>query len=315
MHWNIQVNESFFMIVSLLGGFMLDLAFGDPSRAPHPVRSIGALIAWFDRHLNKGTNRTMKGVVTVICVAGSTFGVIYSIENLLKAFPVLYVAFGIIMVFYGIANRQLIKEGMKVEHALMQQDIPLARKHLSMIVGRDTSQLNENQIRKAALETLAENLSDGVIAPLFYYAIGGIPLMFAYKAVNTLDSMTGYKSTVYKKFGWFSAKLDDVVNFIPARITALLMVLVSWSSRGRRYIFLYGHRHTSPNAGYPEAALAGILNCRFGGPNMYNGIHVEKPFIGEHERRLTRADMKKTIYINYVTAIVFVLLIIMPCYF
>ncbi len=314
MHWNIQINESFFMIVSLLGGFMLDLAFGDPSRAPHPVRAIGSLIAWFNRRLNKGTNRTMKGIVTVICVAGITFGIIYGIEYLLRPFPLLYVAFGIIMVFYGIANRQLVKEGMKVECTLMQQNIPLARKHLSMIVGRDTSQLNEHQIRKAALETLAENLSDGVIAPLFYYAIGGIPLMFAYKAVNTLDSMTGYKNITYKEFGWFSARLDDVVNFIPARITALLMVSVGWSTRGFRYIFLYGHRHTSPNAGYPEAALAGILDCRFGGPGIYHGKTVEKPFIGEHERLLTHKDMKRTIDVNCFTTIVFVLLIIVFCY-
>jgi adenosylcobinamide-phosphate synthase len=214
------------------------------------------------------------------------------------------------MVFYGIANKQLIKEGMKVEQTLKQQNILLARKQLSMIVGRDTSQLDEHQIRKAVLETLAENLSDGVIAPLFYYAVGGIPLMFSYKAVNTLDSMIGYKNTKYKQFGWFAARLDDLANFIPARITALVMILTGFSKRGLRYVFLYGHRHASPNAGYPEAALAGILNCRFGGPNIYHGKKVDKPYIGEHERTLTHKDVKRTVHINHITTIVFVLLIV-----
>ncbi len=310
MYWNLLKDEFVLMAISLIGGFLLDMIFGDPYRLPHPVRIIGSFIAWFDKHLNRGAYITLKGCFTVISIVGFTFGVLYVIVYWLKNFPWWFVVFGVIMLFYGIANKQLIKEGIKVERTLKQQNLFLARKQLSMIVGRDTSQLNEHQIRKAVLETLAENLSDGVIAPLFYYALGGIPLMFAYKAINTLDSMIGYKNPRYKDFGLFAAKLDDVVNFLPARITALLMVVAGWSKRGLRYIFLYGHRHSSPNAGYPEAALAGILNCRFGGPNIYHGEKINKPYIGEHERTLTHKDVKRTAYINHLTTIIFVLLII-----
>ena len=183
------------------------------------------------------------------------------------------------------------------------------REQLSYIVGRDTRNLSEQQIRTAVLETLAENLSDGVIAPLFYYALGGVPAMLAYKMANTLDSMIGYKSEKYREFGWFAARFDDVVNFVPARITALLMVVLSLSPRGLAYIFKFGHKHSSPNAGYPEAALAGILNCRFGGPNVYHGQLVEKPYIGANPRTLTNTDFRKTCFLNFFTCLVFVGLI------
>jgi adenosylcobinamide-phosphate synthase len=142
-------------------------------------------------------------------------------------------------------------------------------------------------------------LSDGVIAPLFYYLLGGLPLMFAYKMVNTLDSMIGYKSDRYRRFGRFAARLDDVANYVPARLTALIMIIVSMSCRGLCFIFKYGHQHASPNAGYPESALAGVLNCRFGGPNVYHGQVLQKPYIGQVVRDLTQKDLNKACAINH----------------
>jgi len=182
-------------------------------------------------------------------------------------------------------------------------------------VGRNTRNLNGQQIRKAVLETMDENLSDGVIAPLLFYALGGVQAMMAYKMANTLDSMIGYKSEKYREFGWFAARFDDVINFIPARITALLMVVLSLSPRGLVYIFRFGHKHSSPNAGYPEAALAGILNCRLGGPNVYHGALVEKPYIGNNDRIITIRDFYKTCVLNFSTCLVFVGLICVSAIF
>lgn len=227
----------------------------------------------------------------------------------LQKYEWVYLAVAGMGVFYGLANRSLIHESYKVMNALRNHGLEAGREQLSYIVGRDTRNLNEQQIRTAVLETLAENLSDGVIAPLFYYALGGVPAMLAYKMANTLDSMIGYKSERYRDFGWFAARFDDVINFIPARITAVLMVLLSVSPRGLTYFFRFGHQHSSPNAGYPEAALAGILNCRFGGPNVYHGQLVEKPYIGTNPRILTNSDFTKTCFLNFFTCLVFVGLI------
>jgi adenosylcobinamide-phosphate synthase len=229
--------------------------------------------------------------------------------HLAKSIELLYIGLASLGVFYGLANRSLIQESYKVMKALQWEGLGAGRKQLSYIVGRETSNLNEQQIRTAVLETLAENLSDGVIAPLFFYALGGVPAMLAYKMANTLDSMIGYKNDRFRQFGWFAARFDDVINFIPARITALLMVVLSFSWRGLLFIFRYGHRHSSPNAGYPEAALAGILNCRFGGPNVYHGILVEKPYIGENVREITNRDFYKTCVLNFFTCLVMIGLI------
>jgi adenosylcobinamide-phosphate synthase len=174
--------------------------------------------------------------------------------------------------------------------------------------------LSENQIRIAALETLSENLSDGVIAPLFYYAIGGIPLMLAYKMVNTLDSMIGYNNERFKDFGMFAARTDDVANFIPSRITALLMVLVTLNWKGLKFILKYGNKHSSPNSGYPEAALAGILNCRFGGPNLYHCKTIEKPFIGDNNRTISNNCIIQACLINLAASFTSVILIIFIIY-
>ena len=180
---------------------------------------------------------------------------------------------------------------------------------MARIVGRDTSELSALEIRTAALETLAENLSDGVIAPLFWLAIGGVPAMLTYKMVNTLDSMIGYKTEKHKKFGCFAARFDDVANFIPARLTALLMVISSGRLSLLKFVAKYGSCHASPNSGYPEAALAGILNCRFGGPHYYFGQLFPKPYIGTNDRTLTTDDMKIAVRINRISETIMVVMV------
>lgn len=297
------------VIYSLLIGYVLDLVIGDPYGLPHPVRLFGNIISWGEKKFNKGRHRFLKGAFVSGFVICSCWLLLFIAFRMLQSYPIWNVAVGSILVFYGLANRNLIDEVGKVNRVLTKQGIEAGRKQLSYIVGRDTSNLTANQVRTASLETLSENLSDGVIAPLFYYAMGGIPLMFAYKMINTLDSMIGYKNERFQDFGRFAAHTDDVFNFIPARITALLMVLITLSRRGLLFIFRYGHKHASPNSGYPEAALAGILNCRFGGPNTYHGILVEKPYIGTTQREITPEMVRKACLINMAVSSVFVCLI------
>jgi len=300
------MREFYFTVIPLLAGFILDMFFGDPRNIPHPIRWFGRAISFFESKFNLGKNRKLKGAFTSILLIIATFLVFYWLIECSQFNIYFYYLVSAIFVFYGLANRSLIIEALKVEEQLSKNGIEAGRKHVSYIVGRDTSQLSENNIRKAVLETLSENLSDGVIAPIFYYIIGGIPLMFAYKMINTLDSMIGYKSNRYKYFGFFAANLDDAVNFFPARITALLMVLVTLSKRGLIFILKYGNKHSSPNAGFPEAALAGILNCQFGGDNFYHGKLVEKPSIGMNDRFITSNDIYKASLINFFVALIFI---------
>ena len=201
------------------------------------------------------------------------------------------------LVFYCLAGTTLIREVKQVFLAA-DRSLEEGRKQVSRIVGRDTSELTDQEVRIAALETLAENLSDGVIAPLFWYLLLGVPGMLAYKMVNTLDSMVGYKNERYLQFGCAAAYIDDMANYIPARLTALLMVLSVGRPGLLRFVGKYGNRHASPNSGYPESALAGILNCRFGGPHVYFGEIVYKPFIGDKDRLIHTQDMHKAVDIN-----------------
>lgn len=299
------MSDFWLIIFPLLAGFILDLVIGDPYKLPHPIRLFGNAIYFLEKHFNQGKRQKHKGAFITMILVTSTYFVFAVIIQLSQLNEILYLIIASIFVFYGLANRSLIQEALKVEKELTIKGVNAGRKQLSFIVGRDTSNLNPNQIRTAVLETLSENLSDGVIAPLFYYAIGGVPLMLAYKMINTLDSMIGYKSERYKNFGFFAAKLDDVVNYIPARLTAFLMFLVSFNSRSLKFIFKYGNKHASPNAGYPEAALAGILNCQFGGPNVYHGKLMNKPFIGENARSVHSKDIKKACIINLVGSFLF----------
>jgi len=297
------MTEYYQIIIPLIAGFILDIMLGDPLWLPHPVRLFGRLISLGDNKLNYGNRKQLKGVLLVIALVVLVLSVFIIIEIALKDYTIAKIIFESVMVFYGIANRNLISEALKVEKKLTGFGIEEGRKQLSYIVGRETSRLPENKVRTAILETLSENLSDGVVAPLFCFAIGGVPLMFAYKMINTLDSMIGYKSEKYIDFGRFAAKLDDVANYLPARITALLMVMITFSIRGLKFIYLFGNKHASPNAGYPEAALAGILNCRLGGPNIYYGKIVDKPYIGTNNRDVVRSDIYKACVVNLVVTL------------
>lgn len=303
------MTSEYLFIYALLIGLLLDTVLGDPLWLPHPIRLFGNSIYFFTEMLNSGKYRKAKGSIMAIVLIVVAFGSFWLILKLAGGNEILFIVLSSIGVFYGLANRSLISEGLKVISALEKDGLEAGRERLSYIVGRETKNLNEQQIRTAVLETLAENLSDGVIAPLFFYVLGGVPAMMAYKMANTLDSMIGYKSERFRQFGWFAARFDDVLNFIPARITAFLMVVLSFSPRGLAFIFRFGHQHSSPNAGYPEAALAGILNCRFGGPNIYHGVLMEKPYIGKTPRPITNIDFDKTCVLNFFTCLVFVGLI------
>ena len=309
------MDKTVLLILPLLAGYCLDLLLGDPDGFPHPIRLFGSAIYKGEKLLNKGNNRFVKGALLTIILCAIVFAFFHLTSRLLLAWqPVAYLIFSTVFVYYGLANKSLIDEGQKVFTVLEEQGLEAGHKQLSRIVGRDTSALTPQQIRIAVLETMSENLSDGVVAPLFYYAIAGVPGMMTYKMINTLDSMIGYRNERYEGFGKFAARLDDLVNFIPARITALLMALVSWSRRGFHFIFQYGNKHKSPNSGYPEAALAGIMDTRFGGPNVYHGKLVEKPFIGKNDRTVMHDEIKRVSLINHKVCLFTVLIICLTIY-
>lgn len=286
------------LLIAAAIAFLVDSIIGDPYWMPHPIRLFGIAIASFEKILNRGKGRRVKGALMWLILVPSSYALFYTVDSLLDPYPALWTLFTSLTIFWGLSSRCLINEGLKVERILRRGDVEGARKQLSMIVGRDTSQLTPGRIRAAVIETIAENLSDGTVAPLFFLAIGGAPLMICYKMVNTLDSMVGYKSDRFLRFGCFSAKADDVANFVPARITALLMVVVSLSARAVKFIFKYGKKHSSPNAGYPEAAIAGILDCRLGGANTYFGTVVKKPYIGDNPRELRHRDLTGCCWVN-----------------
>jgi len=302
-------------------GYLLDLALGDPRWLPHPIRLFGQAIYFGESRLNKGKFQFFKGMIFTTLLCSAVFIIFHFLSLFLfQTNTILYVLFTSLFVFYGLANKSLIQEGKEVFDTLKNNGLEAGRKRLSWIVGRDTANLNENQIRIAVFETLSENLSDGVIAPLFYYAIGGLPAMMVYKMINTLDSMIGYKSAKYFYFGKFAARLDDVVNFIPARITAFLMVLISGKWTLFTFVHKYRNQHASPNSGYPEAALAGIMDCRFGGSNVYHGKVVEKPFIGTNPRNIENDEFRKITSINHTVTFVVIVIIsatkyYIHCYF
>jgi len=294
-------------IAPLLIGYLADLRLGDPRHWPHPVRCFGYLIGRGAAFLNKGRARFWKGALMTLLLCGSVFFLFYAMRHFLAPLSTPgYILFAGIFVFYSLANKSLLQEGRKVFDTLENEGPDAARQRLSWIVGRDTAHLSAQQVRIAVLESMSENLSDGVIAPLFFYAIGGLPAMMTYKMINTLDSMIGYRNEPYRLFGRFAARLDDVANFLPARLTAFLMILVTGSRRGALFVLKYGRAHASPNAGYPESALAGILDCRFGGANTYKGVIVTKPYIGQRERQIAHDEFARVVFINHAATLVMV---------
>ncbi|MDR1092492.1 MAG: adenosylcobinamide-phosphate synthase CbiB [Prevotella sp.] len=301
----------FFIVLPMLTGWLLDRMLGDPAWLPHPVVLFGKVIAWGDRRWNKGDSRMLKGgffAVSLIVLAFIITGL--AVCSLFRINLWLAIAFNSVIVFYCLAGKTLSGEVRDVFLAA-GRSVEEGRRQVARIVGRDTSGLSPQQIRTAALETLSENLSDGVIAPVFWYILLGVPGMMAYKMINTLDSMIGYKSERYKRFGCVAARIDDVANYIPARLTAALMILCNGDLKIFSFVKKYGSQHASPNSGYPEAALAGILDCRFGGPNIYFGSAVNKPYIGSNDRLIITSDMRIAIGINLKSEILMLLLVIL----
>lgn len=295
----------------LLLAWLLDRWLGDPVWLPHPVVAFGRAISFCEHTLNKGRRRFLKGAMTAITLVALTYLLTSTLlrgANIIS--PWLKATLETLLIFYCLAGTTLIREVRDVFQAL-DRSLEEGRKQVARIVGRDTQALSAQEVRTAALETLAENLSDGVIAPLFWYCLLGVPGMMMYKMINTLDSMIGYRNERYRRFGCFAARLDDIANYLPARLTALLMVSVSGKPALWRFVLRYGKEHASPNSGYPEAALAGILDCRFGGPHDYFGEEVWKPYIGSNPRLLSTKDMLLAIRINQKVEIGTVLLIIL----
>ncbi|MEL5892622.1 adenosylcobinamide-phosphate synthase CbiB [Bacteroides sp. GD17] len=297
-HLSLIIGSAFLLNLPLLAAWLLDRWLGDPVRLPHPVVAFGRAISFFEHRLNHGRARFLKGAFTTLLLVAA----VYFLSSLLLRYvarlsPEVLLGLQILLIFYCLAGTTLVREVRMVFEAV-DRSLDEGRKQVARIVGRDTSELSAQEVRTAALETLAENLSDGVIAPLFWYILLGVPGMLAYKMVNTLDSMIGYRNERYRRFGCFAARLDDVANYIPARLTAFLMVLASGRFSLLSFVGCYGHQHASPNSGYPEAALAGILNCRFGGPHNYFGKEVWKPYIGYNNRPLSTGDMRLAIRIN-----------------
>ncbi|MFQ5737193.1 MAG: adenosylcobinamide-phosphate synthase CbiB [Thermodesulfobacteriota bacterium] len=278
----------------IIFAYLLDLAVGDPEGLPHPVRWIGRLVSGLERAL-RGAARTpalarLCGAVLAVVTVGVVYGAAFFALELARRYsaPAFYVVCAYI-IWTSIAVTSLKGEAASVVRALKGnggRGLFEARRALSRIVGRDTASLTEHEVLKAAVETVSENTSDGVVAPLFYLALGGPALMIAYKAVNTLDSMVGYRNERYRDFGWFSARLDDAANYVPSRLAAMLMVCASFILRynWRRSLAVVardGRNHPSPNSGFPEAAVAGALGIRLGGGARYGGVWSGKAYIGD----------------------------------
>ena len=315
------------MIMSLaacIAGFFLDFIFGDPVWLYHPVRLIGKGISFGERQLRKLCSRNEKnesgrglvaaGAVLWVCIAGLSFLIPLGVLVLAqKIHPVLRFVLETFWCYQIIAARCLCKESGKVYDRLKAEDLPGARRAVSMIVGRDTENLSTEGVTKAAVETVAENTSDGVTAPLIYMLIGGAPLGFLYKAVNTMDSMLGYKNDKYLYFGRIPARMDDIFNYIPARVTALFMIAASFlcGLDGKNAWRIYKRdrrKHASPNAAQTESVCAGALRVRLAGDAVYFGKVYKKEFIGDALRPIVPEDIKRTGRLMYITA--FLLLIV-----
>ena len=295
---------------ALLLGFVLDLLFGDPHWLPHPIRLIGRLIAALEKLNKEGLSdakKFLRGFGMTVVVVALTVGVTAALLAVAYGLhPAIGCAVESIMTYQILATKCLKVESMLVYEALQKHDLERAKKAVSMIVGRDTENLDETGVAKAAIETVAENASDGVIAPLLYTAIGGPVLGFAYKAVNTMDSMVGYKNEKNLYFGRFAAKLDDAVNYLPSRIAALLLVIVSFfpgaSFSGTRAFRIWrrdSRNHASPNSAQTESACAGSLGIQLAGDASYFGTIVKKPTIGDATRPVETEDIRRANQLLY----------------
>jgi len=309
-------NASIILSLTLLLAFIMDLFLGDPRFLPHPVRWMGHAIArWEPRYRSCSINLRKGGMLFTMVMVAATWGLSFM---LIKAAYVLNPWIGgileIVMIYFCLATRSLQAAAQRVGKELRSHNLPAARRSVAMIVGRETDRLNEEGVSRAAVETVAENLVDGIIAPLFYAVIGGASLAMTYKMVNTLDSMIGYKNERYRDFGRAAARLDDVANWLPARLTVPLVALAAAFLNGRWRSTLAlvrrdGRKHTSPNAGLSEAAFAGALAVRLGGPNRYHGLMVSKPWIGAEFDPVRREDIDRACDLMLLTAVLALLIL------
>ncbi len=290
-----------------LVGYLLDLLLGDPPHWPHPIRFMGRIIKYWESILYRP--RGAAGALFWLAVMGTTLAAVLAVLGALALLPHLAGAAGLAYLIYaGLATRSLHLESRSVEEALAQGNLAAARARLALIVGRDTAHLSEEEIRRAVIETVAENLTDGVVSPMFFLMLLGLPGLYLYKAVNTMDSMVGYKNSRYGKFGKVAARADDALNFLPARLTALLMVLVAAAvglkgPEAWRILKRDARNASSPNAGWPEAAMAGALRVRLGGPSTYFGQVVNKPFIGDPTQPLEANRYSQAVRLLYATSL------------
>jgi adenosylcobinamide-phosphate synthase len=297
--------------IALTTGFLLDLLLGDPPWLPHPVRLIGRVAGWAEPHYRRLiADEHLAGALfaagIVIAAGGSVWLVLWMMQQI---HPVLA---GLTMVYFmysGLAVRDLSREAMVVWGKLQAAELVGARQQLSRIVGRDTEQLDTPEIVRATVETVAESTVDGILAPMFFAALGGAPGLWAYKAINTLDSMVGHREAPYTHFGWAAARLDDIANFVPARVGLLLFGVGAWIAGGEpRQCWDIGLRdgrkHPSPNAGISEAAMAGALGVRLGGRNIYDGVEDVRPYIGDPLRPLDISCIPQAIRVMYATSAV-----------
>jgi adenosylcobinamide-phosphate synthase len=295
------------LAVKIAAGFLLDLLFGDPYSFPHPVRFIGKLIEYLELLLRKLNHDRFAGILLVIFTVSITYGIAYYMSAVSAVIE-------IILIYTIFSAKCLADEARSVYSALENNDIREARRRVSFLVSRDAAELDEKAVIRATVETVSENIVDGVISPLFYLFIGGAPLGMAYKAASTLDSMVGYRNEKYIKFGWAGARLDDLLNFIPARITAFVILplsaLACGMSAGNSFRVMLRDRskHGSPNSAHPESAVAGALGCILGGPSKYFSEMVDKPYLGDRIKEIDREDILKSVRLMYASSVIGMLL-------
>ena len=307
--------------LQILAAFLIDLVFGDPRNMPHPVKGMALFagrVETFLRNMMPSAEK-IAGICAVVLVVGGTVAVSYTILQIsFYAHALLGIAVSIVMLYFSFATRDLARHGRAVLSALEKGELGLAREQVGMIVGRDVSSMSEAEVAQATVESVAENTVDGATAPFFYALLFGPVGALGYKAVNTLDSLFGYKNERYLKFGWASAKLDDLANYLPSRLTvpfvSLAAFIIKLDARAViRSVVLTARRHASPNAGYPEAAFAGALGVRLGGPRSYGGVRQDLPYLGIAETDSTVLTLRRAIMLMGLSAFLFLVAGIFIC--
>ena len=300
----------------LPAAFALDIILGDPHGLPHPVRWMGKAVERLEPPFRKfGFNLSLSGALyATVLILGTWLLTFLVVETAHRVHPLLKTLLDIILIYYCLSIRSLEDAAMEVQQCLQHKQVQAARDKVSMIVGRDIRNYKEDGLARATVETVAENLVDGVTAPLFFAAIGGAPLALAYKMANTLDSMVGYNNQTYQQFGKASARIDDFLNYIPARLSVPIIALATqilsgFGERSLKTAVCEGANHASPNAGYPEAAFAGALALKLNGPNYYNGKLVDKPYIGVRFGRSAPGHIKKACDIMMLSSVLWLLVV------